>query len=149
MRFLKSSARSIMTGCVLAAASIGLSGATAASSEPAGLASMDGKAGEGPLEAFERAWSALLASLDASVAGAPSFGPVLVFSKAPCPRSADGTSSDCGSATDHLCRGAGRTTGISFDQTTARSCRGGIAAPTGKLSTVCKPSAWIDHALCW
>lgn len=149
MRFLKSSARSVMTCCVLAAASFGQSGAMAASSEPAGVASMDGKAGEGPLDALERSWSALLASLDASVAGAPSFGPVLVFSKAPCPRSADGTSSDCGFAADHLCRGVGRTTGISFDQTTARSCRGGIASPTGRLSAFCKPSAWINHALCW
>ncbi|UHC17723.1 hypothetical protein LRS73_07585 [Methylobacterium currus] len=149
IRLPKPSARSIMTCLVLAAAGFGPSAATAMSTGSAGSASIDGRARGGPLDALERSWSALLASLDASTTGTPSFGPVLVLSKAPCPRSADGTSSDCGLATDHLCRGAGRTTGISFDQTTTRSCRGGLASPTGTLSILCKPSAWINHALCW
>lgn len=149
MRLLKPSARSLMTCLILAATGLGPSSVTAMPTESVGSARMDGQAGGGPLDALGRSWSDLIASLDASVAGLPSLGPVLVFSKAPCPRSADGTALNCGLATDHLCRGAGRTMGISFDQTTTRSCRGGLASPTGKLSIFCKPTAWIDHALCW
>lgn len=104
---------------------------------------------DGPLATLERSLSDLVASLGEAMAEAPSLGPVLVFSKARCPSMNNGTSLDCRLATARICRDAGRTTGISFDMTTARTCRGGVATQIGGSSPSCKPSAWIDHAVCW
>ncbi|HJE25381.1 MAG TPA: hypothetical protein K8W01_17130 [Methylorubrum populi] len=107
------------------------------------------RADDGPLAALERSWSEVVGSLGQAMSEAPSFGPVLVFSKARCPSVDNGASLDCGLATTRICQEAGRTTGISFDQTTARTCRGGVASQTGGPALSCKPSAWVSHALCW
>lgn len=138
-----------MPCCLAAVLGLGASVAEAASATPVIPGVPETRADDGPLAALERSWSDVVASLGEAMAGGPSFGPVLVFSKARCPSVDNGTVLDCGLAADSICREAGRTTGTSFDQTTARTCRGGVASQTGGLSLTCKPSAWISHALCW
>ncbi|MGC5781182.1 hypothetical protein [Methylobacterium sp. NFXW15] len=147
MRFPSSSARSTMTCCL--AAVLGLKASIAAASAPVIPGVPQARADDGPLAALAHSWSEAVASLGAAISEGPSFGPVLVFAKARCPSVDNGASLDCGLATDRICREAGRMTGISFDVTTARTCRGGIASQTGGPSLSCKPSAWISHALCW
>lgn len=136
-----------MTCCL--AAVLGLEASLAAAAAPVIPGVPQVRADDGPLAALEHSWSEAVASLGAAMSKAPSFGPVLVFAKARCPSVDNGASLDCGLATDRICREAGRTTGISFDVTTARTCRGGIASQTGGPSLSCKPAAWISHALCW
>ncbi len=136
-----------MTCCL--AAVLGLEVSIAAAAAPVIPGVPQTRTDDGPLAALERSWSEAVASLGAALSEAPSFGPVLVFAKARCPSVDNGASLDCGLATDRICREAGRTTGMSFDVTTVRTCRGGIAAQTGGPSLSCKPSAWISHALCW
>ncbi|SEP50670.1 hypothetical protein SAMN04487843_1398 [Methylobacterium sp. ap11] len=149
MRFSSSSARSTMTWCLAVVMGLVASIATAATTAPEIAGVPQTRADDGPLTALGRSWSEVVVSLGQAMSGAPSFGPVLVFSKARCPSVDDGASLDCGLAADRICREAGRTTGISFDQTTSRTCRGSVASQTNGLSLSCKPLAWISHALCW
>ncbi len=138
-----------MTWCLAAVTGLEASIATAATTTPVipGVPKM--RANDGPLAALGRSWSEVVTSLGQAMSETPSFEPVLVFSKARCPSVDDGTSLDCGLAADRICREAGRTSGISFDQTTSRTCRDSVASQTGGTSLSCKPSAWISHALCW
>lgn len=149
MPFPRLSARSTLTCCLAAVMGLEASIAATAATAPVIPGVQQTRADDGPLAALERSWSEVVASLGQAMSEAPSFGPVLVFAKTRCPSVDNGASLDCGLATHRICREAGRTTGISFDQTTARTCRGGVASQTGGPSLSCKPSAWISHALCW
>ena len=104
---------------------------------------------DGPLDALLRSWTGALASLGNELPRLVRFGPILVFTKAKCPRGLDGDVPDCGPAADEICRRAGRDQGIALDHTHARTCRGHLGPAADGIVVTCRPAAWINRVLCW